>query len=78
MCTESINDLGYDRKEAKRYGDLVDPDIVGDLRDGDAVLLLMVDGVVVTGKTKIDNWEKLTGCRGLTKTGAHHRNLKRC
>ena len=52
---------GYDRKEAKRYGDPADRDIVGDLRDGDTVL--MVDDVVVTGKTKIDNWEKLTGYR---------------
>ena len=52
---------GYDRKEAKRYGDPVDRDIVGDLRDGDAIL--MVDDVVVTGKTKVDNWEKLTGYR---------------
>ena len=52
---------GYDRKEAKQYGDPVDRDIVGDLRDGDAVL--MVDDVVVTGKTKVDNWEKLTGYR---------------
>ncbi len=52
---------GYNRKEAKRYGDPVDRDIVGDLRDGDSVL--MVDDVVVTGKTKIDNWEKLTGYR---------------
>jgi orotate phosphoribosyltransferase len=68
VCTGSINALGYDRKEAKRYGDPVDQDIVGDLRDGDAVL--MVDDVVVTGKTKIDNWEKLTGYRRLTKTGA--------
>lgn len=52
---------GYDRKEAKRYGDPVDQEIVGDLRDGDSVL--MVDDVIVTGKTKIDNWEKLTGYR---------------
>jgi len=52
---------GYDRKEKKRYGDPADQDIVGDLRDGDSVL--MVDDVVVTGKTKIDNWEKLTGYR---------------
>ena len=52
---------GYDRKEEKRYGDPADQDIVGDLRDGDSVLI--VDDVIVTGKTKIDNWDKLTGYR---------------
>lgn len=58
---------GYDRKEEKRYGDPVDRNIVGDIRDGDTVL--MVDDVVVTGKTKIDNWEKLTGFRSLSPGG---------
>ncbi len=58
---------GYDRKEAKRYGDPADQDIVGDIRDGDSVL--MVDDVVVTGKTKIDNWEKLTGYRDVRLEG---------
>ena len=53
--------MGYDRKEAKRYECPVDRDIVGDLRGRDAVL--MVDDMVVTGKTKIDNREKLTGYR---------------
>ena len=58
---------GYDRKEEKRYGDPSEKNIVGDIRDGDAVL--MVDDVVVTGKTKIDNWEKLTGYRELSPKG---------
>lgn len=59
---------GYDRKEEKRYGDPTERIIVGDIRDGDAVL--MVDDVVVTGRTKIDNWEKLTHYRsGLSPKG---------
>ena len=58
---------GYDRKEEKRYGDLADRYIVGDIRDGDSVL--MVDDVVVTGRTKIDNWEKLTRYRDLSPKG---------
>ncbi len=58
---------GYDRKEGKRYGDPSETRIVGDLRDGDSVLI--VDDVVVTGKTKIDNWAKLTDCRDLSPKG---------
>jgi len=58
---------GYDRKEEKRYGDPAETRIVGDLRDGDSVLI--VDDVVVTGKTKIDNWAKLTDCRDLSPKG---------
>jgi len=58
---------GYDRKEEKRYGDPSETSIVGDLRDGDSVLI--VDDVVVTGKTKIDNWAKLTSYRDLSPKG---------
>jgi orotate phosphoribosyltransferase len=58
---------GYDRKEEKRYGDPAETRIVGDLRDGDSVLI--VDDVVVTGKTKIDNWAKLTYYRNLSPKG---------
>ena len=58
---------GYDRKEEKRYGDPSETRIVGDLRDGDSVLI--VDDVVVTGKTKIDNWTKLTDYRDLSPKG---------
>lgn len=60
---------GYDRKEEKAYGDLTEKVIVGDLRDGDRVL--MVDDVITTGGTKIENWEKLTAlkkdltCKGI-------------
>ena len=52
---------GYDRKEEKGYGDLSEKAIVGDLRDGDRVL--MVDDVITTGQTKVENWEKLTAAR---------------
>ncbi|MEA3281514.1 MAG: orotate phosphoribosyltransferase [Euryarchaeota archaeon] len=58
---------GYDRKEEKQYGDMSETRIVGDLRDGDSVLI--VDDVVVTGKTKIDNWAKLTDYRNLSPKG---------
>jgi len=58
---------GYDRKEEKRYGDPSETRIVGDLRDGDSVLI--VDDVVVTGKTKIDNWAKLTDYKDLSPKG---------
>ncbi len=48
---------GYDRKEKKQHGDGSDKMIVGDLRDGDRVLI--VDDVITSGKTKIDNLKKL-------------------
>lgn len=60
---------GYDRKEIKAYGDLTEKVIVGDLRDNDTVL--MIDDVITTGGTKIENWEKLTAfkknltCKGI-------------
>lgn len=52
---------GYDRKQEKTYGDLAEKTIVGDLRDGDSVLI--IDDVITTGETKIENWEKLTNFR---------------
>lgn len=52
---------GYDRKEIKEYGDRTEKDIIGDIRDGDTVLI--VDDVITTGKTKIDNWEMLLSCQ---------------
>ncbi len=59
---------GYDRKEEKGYGDLAEKVIVGDLRDNDCVLL--IDDVITTGKTKVENWGKLTGAkRNLTPKG---------
>jgi orotate phosphoribosyltransferase len=59
---------GYDRKQEKTYGDLAEKTIVGDLRDGDSVLI--IDDVITTGETKIENWEKLTDFRkGLIPKG---------
>lgn len=49
---------GYDRREEKKYGDKAEGLIVGDLRDGDVVL--MEDDVVTTGRTKIENWRRLS------------------
>ncbi len=50
---------GYDRKEEKRHGEK--GAIVGDLRDGDTVLI--VDDVITTGATKVDSWQKLAVMR---------------
>ncbi|TFH42267.1 MAG: hypothetical protein E4G94_06570 [ANME-2 cluster archaeon] len=44
---------GYDRKEEKKHGDKSEKDFVGDIKDGDEVLI--VDDVITTGRTKIDN-----------------------
>ncbi len=52
---------GYDRKEPKEYGDVLEKTIVGDIRDGDVVLI--VDDVITTGATKIENWMKITRIR---------------
>lgn len=49
---------GYDRKEIKEYGDNTEKELIGDIRDGDTVLI--VDDVITTGKTKIDNWKTLS------------------
>jgi len=58
---------GYDRKELKDYGDLAEEVIVGDLRDGDVVLI--VDDVITTGLTKIENWNKLRKIRSVKPKG---------
>ena len=50
---------GYDRKEEKRYGE--EGAIVGELRDGDTVLI--VDDVITTGATKVESWLKLASMR---------------
>lgn len=52
---------GYDRKEEKEYGDKTEKELIGDIKDGDIVLI--VDDVITTGKTKIDNWIKLASQR---------------
>ena len=50
---------GYDRKEEKRHGE--EGAIVGELRDGDNVLI--VDDVITTGSTKVESWLKLASMR---------------
>jgi len=52
---------GYDRKEEKEYGEKGQGSIVGDLRDTDVVLIQ--DDVVTTGKTKMENWQKIKSMR---------------
>jgi len=52
---------GYDRKEKKEYGDKNEEIIVGDLRNGDIVLI--VDDVITTGKTKLESWKRLKKAR---------------
>jgi orotate phosphoribosyltransferase len=52
---------GYDRKQAKTYGDKSESILVGDLREGDRVLI--VDDVMTTGKTKADSWAVLASER---------------
>lgn len=48
---------GYDRKEAKDHGVTTEEWLVGELRDDDRIIL--VDDVITTGLTKLDNLEKL-------------------
>ena len=58
---------GYNRKEVKDYGDLSEKRIIGDLRDGDIVLI--VDDVITTGLTKIENWRILAVFRSVKPKG---------
>ena len=48
---------GYDRKEAKDYGDSRDKVLVGDMRESDYVI--MIDDVITTGETKVEAWNKI-------------------
>ncbi|MHA1370275.1 MAG: orotate phosphoribosyltransferase [Promethearchaeota archaeon] len=48
---------GYNRKEDKEYGDSADRFIIGDLRDGDN--LIIIDDVITTGLTKVEIRDKI-------------------
>jgi orotate phosphoribosyltransferase len=48
---------GYDRKEAKDHGDKAEEWLVGELHDEDRVVI--VDDVITTGLTKLQNLETL-------------------
>lgn len=59
---------GFDRKEPKPHGDPLQRHIMGDLREGDRILIL--DDVVTTGSTKKEAMDKLTSVqKGLTFEG---------
>jgi len=58
---------GYDRKEVKAYGDISEKNIVGDLHDNDRVLI--IDDVITTGKTKVDNWKRLSSLKEIQPVG---------
>jgi orotate phosphoribosyltransferase len=58
---------GYDRKEKKAHGVPEEELIIGDLRDGDTVII--VDDVITTGATKVESWSKLTAVRNVKPKG---------
>lgn len=58
---------GYDRKELKDHGAGVGKWLVGDLRDGDTVIIL--DDVITTSATKREAWENLNNARQGLKHG---------
>ncbi len=59
---------GYDRKEIKDHGADASKWLVGDLRDGDIVVIF--DDVITTSATKREAWEKLSAARqGLVHGG---------
>ena len=49
----------YDRKEAKNYGDKLDKIFVGDLKEGDRVII--VDDIITDGGTKLVLLDKIKG-----------------
>jgi len=53
---------GYDRKEAKEYGVKQEKWLIGQLKDGDRIVI--VDDVATTGKTKIDAVNKIKNYSG--------------
>ena len=68
LCERGMNmRWGYDRKEEKGYGDTSEMRIVGELMDGDRVLI--VDDVLTTGETKLEIWEMLRSCREVRPAG---------
>jgi orotate phosphoribosyltransferase len=59
---------GYDRKEAKEYGDARDKVLVGEVRDNDK--MIMIDDVVTTGGTKAEAWSKISSlAEGIVSKG---------
>ena len=49
--------FGYDRKEAKDYGNKNENMIIGSIEEGDKIIV--VDDVLTTGKTKIESINKI-------------------
>lgn len=49
--------FAFDRKETKEYGDAANKNVIGEIRDGDRVLI--IDDVVTTGKTKLEVRDKI-------------------
>lgn len=56
---------GYNRKEEKLYGNLKEKLIVGDLKDGDRVLI--IDDVITTGQSKIEVWNNIKNLKSSLK-----------
>lgn len=53
---------GFNRKEAKLHGDKDDTYMMGDLHDGDSIIIL--DDVITTGSTKIEVKEQILQATG--------------
>ncbi len=53
---------GFNRKEAKLHGDKDDTFMMGDLRDGDSIILL--DDVITSGATKLEVKEQIETATG--------------
>lgn len=61
---------GFNRKEVKLHGDTDDAYLMGDIKDGDNVIIL--DDVITTGMTKLKARDDLitsTGCKNLNFIG---------